>query len=293
MFQLRELEYFLDVVETGSISGAARKRWVSQPAVSKSISGMERTLGTRLFERSGSGIQLTPVGDGLVPIAKDLVERLRRAESLARTWAEGELQLRVACPATTSEYVISQFIADGAPIDDIIVVDPGKAYAELRTGADLAVSTWEPPSFLESLHLMNRAITVQAPAPLGDDPDKVDITEIGDELLLIPGHGSAVERQMHALASTVDLDLTTTKLVSNGTLAQALASSGRGIAVVVEHPRYSLSSQLLTVSGDPLLMHFYAAWDRYHYAAEEIAQVAERFRDWLKVFEPSPHPVFP
>jgi LysR family transcriptional regulator, pca operon transcriptional activator len=61
--KLRHLEAFLAVAETGTISGAARARHVSQPALSKTMADLELELGTQLFERTGRRAVLTPGGE--------------------------------------------------------------------------------------------------------------------------------------------------------------------------------------------------------------------------------------
>lgn len=293
MFNPRELEYFLAVEETGSISAAARKLWVSQPAVSKAVSSLESSVGSRLFTRAASGMQLTVAGENLLPIAQDLMERNRRAENVAKSWAEHELTLRIACPATTAGNLIAPFTASGGPIEDVIATDPGKAYSALKDGADVAISTWEPPPSLSSRELWRRPITAQAPQRQGSGEAWMDIRELLDSTLLIPGHGSAVERMILNLSDELGPELPTTRMVYNGTHAQALAAAGRGVALVAERPLFSLESQMLMLDEVPILMHFYAAWDKYHYAAEIIPSVIDRFLAWEKATRPIGRQMYP
>ncbi len=60
--ELRQLLYFVTVVQTGSISGAARALGVAQPAVSRQMRCLEATLGAPLLLRSGHGSDLTAPG---------------------------------------------------------------------------------------------------------------------------------------------------------------------------------------------------------------------------------------
>ena len=50
---------FYTVAKTGNISKAANQLYISQPAISKSISKLESELGTALFSRSSRGVALT------------------------------------------------------------------------------------------------------------------------------------------------------------------------------------------------------------------------------------------
>lgn len=57
-----DLQYFLSVVEAGSITLAAERLGLSQPAVSKAIARLERQAGAALLQRTARGVALTPAG---------------------------------------------------------------------------------------------------------------------------------------------------------------------------------------------------------------------------------------
>ena len=57
-----QVRYFLHLCGTKSISETARQLFVAQPAVSKQIAALERELGTELFVRTNSGVELTTAG---------------------------------------------------------------------------------------------------------------------------------------------------------------------------------------------------------------------------------------
>jgi LysR family nitrogen assimilation transcriptional regulator len=70
------LENFLAVARLGSVSGAARERRVTQPAVSRQVRAVEQAIGTKLFDRQGRSIQLTEAGRALQKHAADIVEQM-------------------------------------------------------------------------------------------------------------------------------------------------------------------------------------------------------------------------
>lgn len=59
---LNQLRGFVTVAEEGSFTQAAKKLFVTQPALSLQIKGLEESLGEKLFERQGRTIRLTPAG---------------------------------------------------------------------------------------------------------------------------------------------------------------------------------------------------------------------------------------
>lgn len=100
--KLRDFRMLLAVAESGSLSKAAARLSVSHPVVSKTIAELERTVGTRLFDRNARGVEPTPFGRALVDCGvamfDDLHRGLRRVELLSDPTA-GELRLGATGPA--------------------------------------------------------------------------------------------------------------------------------------------------------------------------------------------------
>lgn len=70
---LRQLEYFREIADTGSINEAARRMNMSQPPLSYQLKLLEEELNVRLFERSRSGVTLTEAGKLLYSRAGELL----------------------------------------------------------------------------------------------------------------------------------------------------------------------------------------------------------------------------
>ncbi|NUP28136.1 MAG: LysR family transcriptional regulator, partial [Nocardia sp.] len=63
--ELRQLRYFVEVFDRGSLSGAAKALLISQPALTRRIQQLERECGVPLFERVPAGSVPTPAGTAL------------------------------------------------------------------------------------------------------------------------------------------------------------------------------------------------------------------------------------
>ena len=75
---LKEQEYVCTVARCGSITEAAKQLFISQPALSAYISGVEKSLGVDLFFREGKQVRLTYAGQLYVEKAEQMLE-MRRA----------------------------------------------------------------------------------------------------------------------------------------------------------------------------------------------------------------------
>jgi DNA-binding transcriptional LysR family regulator len=74
--ELRHLRYLVAVADVGTISGAARRLFVSQQAVSRQLRDLEREVGVPLLERARDGVRLTPAGAALVRIGRGATQSL-------------------------------------------------------------------------------------------------------------------------------------------------------------------------------------------------------------------------
>lgn len=78
--ELRQLRYFLAVVDGGSVGRAARRLGVSQPALTRYIRSLEHSLGAPLFSRSNEGMTLNHFGRALERRARSVTIEVDRAE---------------------------------------------------------------------------------------------------------------------------------------------------------------------------------------------------------------------
>jgi DNA-binding transcriptional LysR family regulator len=115
--ELRELTAFVAVAEEGGMSAASRRLHVSQPALSQTVSSLERQLGIKLLERSSTGVRPTEAGTALLSEARAILARhdqaLRRMYEFT-TEGGGVLRLGVPIelPADLLEHTLATFAAN-------------------------------------------------------------------------------------------------------------------------------------------------------------------------------------
>jgi len=85
---LETLKVFCDVVETRSFSVAASQNFVTQSAVSQQIRTLEERYGRRLLERTRGNVQLTPAGEVLYQVSKEIVQRYQDMEARLQVIAQ-------------------------------------------------------------------------------------------------------------------------------------------------------------------------------------------------------------
>jgi len=93
---LKQLRTFLHVAETGSLSKAAKRLNITQPALSRQIRLLEEDAGVLLFIRTGRGVRLSEAGEKLAPRARILAEEMERLKMDMTAYAgtiSGEVRL--------------------------------------------------------------------------------------------------------------------------------------------------------------------------------------------------------
>jgi DNA-binding transcriptional LysR family regulator len=102
--ELSQLRAFVAIAKIGQLTRAAEKLHLSQPALSGQIKALEETLGISLFERSSSGMALTPGGRTLLGEAERIlsaIQQLKQAAQHLQGRPAGRLSLgTVLDPAT-------------------------------------------------------------------------------------------------------------------------------------------------------------------------------------------------
>lgn len=111
--ELRLLEYFLAVVEAGSIKAASNELNISQPALSRLINRLECNLGVPLFDRGPRGVTVTRYGEILLRNARVMAdqERAMRWELNALKGLEQGVALAGVSPYL-GDYLMPRVIAE-------------------------------------------------------------------------------------------------------------------------------------------------------------------------------------
>ena len=108
---LSQYKIFYEVARTGNISKAAKELFISQPAISKSISKLEESLNTTLFLRSSRGVSLTEEGELLFEYVRTAFESLSRGEEELKRIREFQIgHLRIGVSNTLCKHILLPYL---------------------------------------------------------------------------------------------------------------------------------------------------------------------------------------
>ncbi|WP_211247544.1 LysR family transcriptional regulator [Cryptosporangium arvum] len=295
--ELRWVAYFVAVAEAGTVSAAADAVRVAQPSLSRQLRALEQDLDVDLFDRAHGRLRLSPAGRALLPYARELLARADALRAAAELQVRGRLtHVTIAAPTTTLTDVVSPFLVTLTPDDPVpaVFVSDGNTVDDaLRRGADLVI-TAEPPDRRRSFHplpplpvwaYVPPGHALAPPGPLGaaaatgpgGPGGSLDAAAlVGEALILLPAGHPARDAFDRAIGVPATIE------ASNGTVAQALAAAGRGVAVVSDDPRYDLVPlAVVATDGTPVSVRLACAWDPGHPAAPALAGLAARIERYV------------
>lgn len=108
---LSQYRIFYAVAKAGNISKAAKELYISQPAISKSISKLEDSLNTTLFTRNSRGVQLTEEGQVLFEHTQAAFEELNIGEQELKRIREFNLgHIRIGVSNTLCRFIMVTYL---------------------------------------------------------------------------------------------------------------------------------------------------------------------------------------
>ncbi len=112
MLNLHELNVFVEAAQAENFSVAARRLYLSQPAVSLHVRNLEQQFGVELFQRNGRNITLSEAGKILLPLAQQVLYNAKRLEETMMA-LRGKVigRLSIACSTTVGKYVLPRLVA--------------------------------------------------------------------------------------------------------------------------------------------------------------------------------------
>lgn len=282
---LRLLRYFVTIAHAGTVTAAAAELHLTQPALSRQVRQLERQLGVDLFARREGRLRLSAAGEEFLPIAQRLLSQAEAARAAARAIAAGRLeQITIAAPGTTLTDVVAPFLATLTSDDPMPAVweeVPTSVYATLGRGADLAIGTTPPASPIAGIPLAELPVWAYVPAghPWSGKA-AVSIEELVSETLLVQSREFHPRRALDHAAAAAALAYARVHEFGTAEVAQAVAASGRGVAVVSDDPRFGLRPLAIDGPSGPISIRLYAAWEPNHHGRATIEALARRLADF-------------
>lgn len=239
--ELRQLEYFVAVVDQGGFTRAAEHVHVAQPGVSAQVRRLERELGHDLLDRSGRQVRLTDVGAAVLPFARAALAAIDGARATVGELT-GLLRGRIAVGTVTSHRVdlpalLSEFHEQHPGVEITLVEDDSAGLAaNLRAGTlDAAILSLGPEPLAGLDHVVVTDETITAAVGTGHvlaDRTELAVTELRDRALICLPRGTGIRAHLEAACAAAGFTPHVAFEAGDPSMLARLALSGLGVAVL-------------------------------------------------------------
>lgn len=283
---LGNLKTFLAVASYGGFSAAARKLHVVPSVVAKRIGQLEKTMGSRLFERSTRSVVLTEAGEQLQARAAVLMADFDELVStVQRDDSKLEGHIRVMAPTTLTMVYLGQVINAFLEKHERITLELALVDASMNPqerGFDMAISgrTASYEGVLDVPLCPVRPMLFAAPAYVVTHGEPAHPRELADHRCLVFAP-TGVNWQFQSSRGAISVEVRPRLLADDNRTLLDAAQRGMGIVVL---PLYVARDALVAGTLQPLLAKFplQETWFRAYVPrrSHKLARV-QALVDWL------------
>ncbi len=288
-YTLKQLHTFIEVARQRSVSRAAERLFVTQPAVSMQICQLEEAFGVPLIEPLGRNIQLTKAGEAFLVHVQGAMGQLKNLEAHMAEHVglkQGHIDLAVV---STAKYFVPMLLVrfkqlfPGVEVQ--LRIDNRENVLGLlaRNEVDL-VMMGRAPAHLDCVataFASNPLAIVAAPGHALVRRKKLAFAALADQPFVVREEGSGTRAAMERLFAANKTPLNKVmEMPSNETIKQAVMA-GMGLSFLslrtVRHELASGHIALLDIEGLPWLGDWYIT----HLSSKKLSPAARAFNDFL------------
>jgi LysR family transcriptional regulator, nitrogen assimilation regulatory protein len=299
---LRRLRTFVTVAELGTVSKAALRLRVGQPALSRQIADLQQELGLRLFDHVGRGLVLTAEGEQLLADCRRVMTDLDAVRERAEVLRRGDRGvMKVAAPPHTIESVLSRFLprygerfpnvhvelSEALGAEQTAMLERGEVHVGIRLDQG-------DPRFESRVLPPADALAACAPSLELGRADFIDISRVASYPLLLVDTGYSIRRLFDAACRLADVRPNILLESRAAHVLLALAEAGQGVAIIPSlqrTDRYNLRIVRVTHGRKPIRERVTIQWDRRRrlppYAVTFCETLAEYMHTVLPITRPT------
>lgn len=288
-YTLKQLQTFIEVAREKSVSRAAERLFVTQPAVSMQIRQLEEAFGLSLIEPVGRNIQLTHAGNEFLVHA---IAALGKLKDLEASMAEhvgakkGRIELGIV---STAKYFVPMLLVRFTKlmpgIDIALRIDNRDNILGMlaRNELDLVVMGRAPANLdCEATPFASNPLSIVAPP---DHPlvrrKRMAFDILKDHPFVVREQGSGTRAAMERLFEQYEIPIKVAmEMPSNETIKQAVMA-GMGLSFLsmrtVRHELAAGHLALLDISGMPIVGKWYVT----HLSQKKLSPAAQSFKKFL------------
>lgn len=288
-YTLRQLDTFLEVARELSISRAAEKLHVTQPAVSMQMRQLEEAVDMPLYEQTGRKIRLTDAGQDFQQYAIAAIAQLKQLEDAMaerRGLKKGRVELAIV---STAKYFVPMLLVlfrkKFPAIEVVLQIHNRESIMNLltRNEIDLVIMGHTPDTieYVAAAFATNPMGIISAPEHPLSRRRHAPLSILNDQEFVVRESGSGTRQLMERLFTEHGINPhIVMEMPSNETIKQAVMA-GMGLSFLslrtIRHELASGHLVLLDIEGLPIVRH----WHVTHLASKRLSPAASVLKSFL------------
>jgi len=286
-YTLHQLQVFLKVSETKSITKAAEELYLTQPAVSIQLKNFQEQFDIPLTEVVGRQLYVTEFGQEIARAAENILNEVHAINYKTMAF-KGKLTGKLKITSvSTGKYVIPYLLADFMKLHSEVelmldVTNKNRVIHSLeRNEIDFALVSVVPEMNIQSIPLMENQLVLVANRSFKKPKRPLSLDEIQQLPLIYRELGSGSRHMMERFLEQQNITITKKiELTSNEAVKQAIIA-GLGCSIMpiigIKNELYNGDLQIIPAEGLPQ----FSQWNLIWLKSKNLSPTAEAFKNYL------------
>ncbi|MCF6094380.1 LysR family transcriptional regulator [Microaerobacter geothermalis] len=283
---LRHLRIFIEVCDSGGMTAAAEKMYMTQPSISQAIAELEGHYNVKLFERLGRKLYITAAGNRLLSYARHIINLYERVEREVRVISENGI-LRVGASVTVGTCILSEvvktFVNRCSNVEVTTTVDNTKVIEEMILSDKIDIGLVEgfihSPDIIEEPFYDDELVLICHPKHPWAVKGYIEAEELSGCPLIIREKGSGTRELFEAEMAVAGLKWRTVGVYNNAEAIKNAVAADMGVAVIsrlaVEREVQMGDIKIVDIKGLQFMRKFNLIYHKNKYFSNAMREIRD------------------
>jgi len=238
--EIRQLKYFVRIVELGSLTRAAESLFIAQPALSQQMASLEKDLGVKLLARSVRGVTVTQAGEAFYKQANTILKQVDNARMIVASEHDHPSgMVSIGIPSSIANVLaVPLYGAIRSKYPDILIEineTPSAYLDELVINGRIDIGllfNFSRTKGLKLQKLMSESLYLVGKYGAFDSESPVTLAEVCRQELLTPSRSNSIRVQIDKALVSSGLDLIPVAEINATPVIKKLALAGQGLTIL-------------------------------------------------------------
>lgn len=238
--EIRQLKYFVRIVELGSLTRAAESLFIAQPALSQQMASLEKDLGVKLLTRSVRGVAVTQAGEAFYKQANTILKQVENARMIAASEHDHPSgMVSIGIPSSIANVLaVPLYSAIRTKYPDILleINETPSAYLDelvIKGRIDIGLLfNFSRTKGLKLRKLLSESIYLVGKQGSFESDDPISMAEVCSMEVLAPSRTNSIRVQIDKGLFSTGLDLIPVAEINATPVTKKLTLAGLGLSIL-------------------------------------------------------------